>query len=154
YRLAATTITAAANITRAPLTITADNQSVVEGNPLPPLTVHYTGFVHGETTASLTAPPTVTTTATPASAPGTYALTPAGAVDVNYAISYVAGTLTVTAAPLRLTAPVALKVKGGVVSFKGHPVKLNDPALQAQVQVKLTTSAGTFQAHAAGVKIR
>ena len=52
-------------VTPAPLTITADNQTKVYGAALPTLTASYTGFVNGDTAASLTTPPTLTTTATP-----------------------------------------------------------------------------------------
>jgi hypothetical protein len=84
-------------VTPAPLTITANNQSKVYEAPLPPLTVSYSGFVNGDTSASLTMQPTVTTTATAASPVGSsYPITATGAVDANYTISYVAGTLTIT----------------------------------------------------------
>ena len=62
----------------------------------PTLTVPLSGFVNGDTLASLTTPPTVTTTATTASPVGTYTITASGAADRNYTISYVAGTLTVS----------------------------------------------------------
>ena len=85
-------------VTTAPLTITADNQTKVYGEALPTLTATYTGFVNGDTSASLTTPPTLTTTATATShvAGSPYAITASGAVDADYTISYVAGTLTVT----------------------------------------------------------
>jgi hypothetical protein len=66
--------------------------------------VSYTGFVNGDTAASLTTPPTVTTTATASSAVGTYPITASGAVDANYTISYSPGTLTVTPVGLTITA--------------------------------------------------
>jgi hypothetical protein len=77
------------------LTITANNQSKAYGAALPVLTVGYSGFVNGDTAASLTTAPTVTTTGTASSAVGTYPITASGAVDANYTISYVPGTLTV-----------------------------------------------------------
>ena len=51
----------------ATLTITADNKAKVYGAALPPLTVSYSGFVNGDTVASLTVGPVVTTTATASS---------------------------------------------------------------------------------------
>jgi cyclophilin family peptidyl-prolyl cis-trans isomerase len=86
------------------LTITANNVSMVYGSALPTLTVSYSGFVNGDTSASLSTQPTPTTTATAASPVGTYPITVSGAVDANYNIIYVAGTLTVTKAPLTITA--------------------------------------------------
>jgi hypothetical protein len=93
----------AETVTQAPLTITADNQQAPFGGPFPVLTVHYSVFVNGDTAASLTTRPTVTTTATTASLAGNYAITASGAVDSNYAITYVSGTLTVVAPPLQVT---------------------------------------------------
>ena len=80
-------------VTPAPLTITADNQTKVYGAALPTLTASYTGFVNGDTSASLTTQPTLSTTATVSShvAGSPYAITATGAVDTNYTISYVAG---------------------------------------------------------------
>ena len=80
----------------APLTITASNQAKVYGQANPALTVSYSGFVNGDTSASLTTGPTVTTTATTTSPVGSYPITASGAVDPNYTISYVAGTLTIS----------------------------------------------------------
>ena len=62
------------SITPAPLTITANNESMAYGQPLPTLTVSYIGFVNGDTFASLTTLPTVTTSATSNSPPGTYVI--------------------------------------------------------------------------------
>jgi F0F1-type ATP synthase epsilon subunit len=93
--------------TQVGLTITANNQSKAYGAALPSLTVSYSGFVNGDTASSLTTAPTVTTTGTASSAAGTYPITASGAVDANYTISYVAGTLTVIPAPT----PTVLSIK-------------------------------------------
>jgi hypothetical protein len=102
----------------APLTITADNQTKVYGDTLPALTVTYTGLVNGDTpgvfSAQGNAPPIVTTTATQASdvLAGGYPIAVNGAVDPNYTISYVSATLTITPAPLTITADNQTKVYG------------------------------------------
>jgi hypothetical protein len=83
-------------VSTATLTITASNQSKIYGVAIPTLTATYSGFVNGDTAASLTTAPTLSTTATASSPVGTYPITASGAVDTNYAISYVAGTLTIT----------------------------------------------------------
>ena len=49
------------------LTITANNQTKVYGAAVPTLTASYSGFVNGDTSASLTTQPTLTTTATASS---------------------------------------------------------------------------------------
>ena len=70
-------------VTPAALTITADNQTKVYGAALPTLTASYSGFVNGDTSASLTTQPTLTTTATASShvAGSPYTITASGAVD-------------------------------------------------------------------------
>ena len=83
----------------AALTITADNKTMDCGAAVPSLTASYSGFVNGDTSASLTTPPSLTTTATPASPAGSYDIDASGAVDLNYNISYAKGTLTVIAVP-------------------------------------------------------
>jgi hypothetical protein len=88
-----------ANITPASLTITANNAAKMAGVANPPLTVTYSGFVPGESSASLTTAPSMSTTASTNSPAGTYAITAFGADDSNYTISYVPGTLTVTNNP-------------------------------------------------------
>ncbi|MDB5059461.1 MAG: Cadherin-like beta sandwich protein, partial [Chloroflexi bacterium] len=99
------------------LTITADNQTNVYGAALPTLTVSYSGFVNGDTSASLTTQPTVSTAAN-ASSPvsgSPYAITASGASDPNYTIVYVDGSLTVTAALLTITADNQTKVYGAAL---------------------------------------
>ena len=105
------------NVTTAPLTITANNQTKVYGAALPTLTVSYTGLVNGDTSASLTTSPTITTTATSAShvAGNPYSITASAAVDSNYTISYVAGSLNVTTATLTITANNQTKVYGAAL---------------------------------------
>ena len=104
-------------ITQAPLTIVAASATKVYGAALPALSVIYSSFVNGDTSASLTAAPSVSTTAAASSpvAAGGYAITASGAVDANYAITYVAGTLTITPAPLTITAASATKVYGAAL---------------------------------------
>ena len=104
-------------VTSAVLTITADNQTKVYGAALPILTASYIGFVNGDTSASLTTQPTLTTTATASShvSGSPYAITASGAVDADYAITYVAGSLTVTTAPLLITADNQTKAYGAAL---------------------------------------
>ena len=99
------------------MTITADNQTKVYGAALPTLTASYTGFVNGDTSASLTTQPTLTTTATASShvAGSPYTITASGAVDADYSITYVAGSLTVTAAALTITADNQTKAYGAAL---------------------------------------
>ena len=96
-------------ITPAALTITADDKSRLVGDPNPPFTATYSGFVQGnvtswngtltpinDTPANLGGALVFATPATPSSPVGAYNITPSGQTSSNYAISYVDGTLTVT----------------------------------------------------------
>jgi hypothetical protein len=100
----------AVTVTPATLTITASGGTMVYGAPVPTITASYAGFVAGDTAASLTTAPTCTTTATSHSAVGSYPSSCTGAVDANYTIGYVAGTVTVTPAPLIPVVTAADKV--------------------------------------------
>src|SRR4029077_12169417 len=106
-------------VTQAPLALTANNASKTYGAAVTALGFTPSGFVNGDTPASLTTQPTLSTTATAASPVGSYAITISGAVDANYSITYVAGTLTVTQAALTLTANNASKAYGAAVPALG-----------------------------------
>jgi len=80
--------------------VTADNKSKMCGQPNPPLTASYNGFVSGENANVLTSPVTLNTTAATSSSEGTYPITASGAVAANYTINYVSGILTVDPTPL------------------------------------------------------
>ena len=141
-------------VTAAPLTITANNQTKVYGAALPTLTASYSGFVNGDTSASLTTQPTLSTTATAGShvAGSPYTITASGAVDSDYSISYVAGSLTVTAAPLTITANNQTKVYGAALptltaSYSGFVN--GDTSASLTTQPTLTTTA-TASSHVAG----
>ena len=88
------------NIARATLTITANNASMVQGTAVPPLSASYSGFVNGDSPASLSTPPRLTTPANAVSLPETYAIVVGGASSPNYAINYANGILVVTPAPV------------------------------------------------------
>lgn len=92
-------------ITQAPLTISAESYTKKQGEAMPEFTVSYAGFKNGESSNVLTKQPVVHCNATADSAPGEYPITVSGAEAQNYAISYVAGKLIVTAAdPVTVTA--------------------------------------------------
>ena len=92
-------------IAKAPLKITAKSYVRKEREANPEFGVTYEGFKNNETEALLTTKPTVTCAATKDSPAGTYDITVSGAVAGNYEISYVAGTLTIEAAPKPLPEP-------------------------------------------------
>ncbi len=82
-------------ITKAKLTVTAQNYTIKEGDALPTFDVAYNGFKNGETANVLTKKPTTTCAATSSSVVGTYEIVASGAEAKNYDINYVAGTLTI-----------------------------------------------------------
>ena len=82
-------------ITQAPLTATAENKSATYGDTAPAYTVRYAGFVNGETASVVTGLITFDCAYAAGSDAGEYAITPKGATADNYAITFVAGKLTV-----------------------------------------------------------
>ena len=94
-------------VTPAPLTITASGVSLVYGASDPALGVTYSGFVNDETSSVLGGTLSVVDAdAAPTTGVGSYAgvITASGLTSTNYTITYVAGNLTVTPAPLTITA--------------------------------------------------
>jgi len=87
---------ASINVQRTALTIAADDKTRAFGIPNPPLTASYSGLVHGDTPASLDAPTSLTTSATLTSSPGSYPIIASGAADINYDITFIPATLTIT----------------------------------------------------------
>ena len=102
-------------VTPAPLTVTANGVSRVYGASDPALGVSYSGFVNGETSSVLGGTLSVVDSdAAPTTGVGSYAgvITASGQTSTNYTITYVAGNLTVTPAPLTITANSVTRVYG------------------------------------------
>ncbi len=96
-------VTADFSITKAALTVTADSgQTKVYGATDPALTYTITGFVNGDTESSLDTGVSI------ARATGedvdTYTITPSGAADSNYTVSFVTADFSITKASLTVTA--------------------------------------------------
>ena len=96
------------------LTVTASSASVVYGGPAPAVTASYSGFIRSDTAASLDTPATCTV-APNSGAAGSYATTCSGAADPSYGFAYVPGTLTITKAPLTVTANDQTMTYGGAL---------------------------------------
>jgi sugar lactone lactonase YvrE len=110
---AITNVPGVLTITQVPLTITADDQVKPYGQPNPVLTYTYSGFVNGDGPTSMSSQPTPQTTATTTSPLGNYPIIISGAVNPNYAITYVPGTLSIRIAQTITTfAPPPTKVYG------------------------------------------
>jgi hypothetical protein len=134
-------------ITPAPLTITADSKTMVYGGTMPALTASYSGLVNGDTPSSLTTAPSLTTAAAN-SHTGSYPINVSGAVDADYTISYIAGTLTITPAPLTITADSLTKVYGAALpaltaSYSGLVNGDTPASLTAPPVLTTTATAGS-----------
>jgi hypothetical protein len=99
----------------AALSITAGSTSATYGGSIPPISASYSGFVNGDTAASLTSQPLCSTTATSSSPVGTYPTSCSGAGDPNYTISYVSGAVQITTAPLMIAASSPTMTYGATV---------------------------------------
>ena len=115
YRVSIPNVTA--DISKAALTLTADNQTRVYGEVNPAFTVRLSGFVNGETLSNsgVSGSGAATSVATQASPVSSYAITPnAGNLAAqNYAfISLVDGSLAVTPRTLHVTANNVVRLAG------------------------------------------
>lgn len=132
---------------------------MVYGSAVPALSASYSGFVDGDGASSLTTPPTCSTTATSASPVGSYAIVCSGAVDTNYEIGYVDGSMQVTTAALTITASSASMTYGGsvpVVTANYSGFVNNDSASSLTTPPICSTAAtssspvGTYQSSCSG----
>ena len=99
-------------VTPAPLTIIVDDKSKVYGAADPALTYQVTGLVNGDASSVVSGVVLSTTTGAAATA-GTHPITVSGGTAVNYNVTDVDGTLTVSkAASLTVTADAEGKVYG------------------------------------------
>jgi len=99
-------------ITKATLTVTADNQTAQYSDATPPLTFQYAGFQGDDDEGELVTTPTCSTEREPSDPAGTFLITCSGGNDNNYTFSFVSGTFTVTHedAPIMLDNEVAFLV--------------------------------------------
>ncbi|HEV3339551.1 MAG TPA: MBG domain-containing protein, partial [Pirellulales bacterium] len=103
-------------VTPATLTVMADDQTMVYGAAVPPLTATIRGFVNGDTSSVVSGTPSLSTAATTASGVGSYAITAAGTLSAaNYTFVFVNGTLSVTPATLTVTPDDQTMVYGATV---------------------------------------
>ncbi|TJZ63051.1 T9SS type B sorting domain-containing protein [Sphingobacterium olei] len=124
------------------VTITAANQSKIYGAANPVLTFTYTNLLEGDTQIQIE--PSISTEATTGSNVGTYEITLSGGSDPNYDFTLVNGTLSVTPAPLTITADDQSKVYGAAnpvltVEYDG----LVNGDTQIQIEPSIATTATT-----------
>ncbi len=93
-------------VAKAPLTVEADNKTIVFGEALPTLTFSYSGFVNAESASSLSSVPAVSTTALASSDAGSYPINMTGGSADNYELSLADALLTISKASQSITADV------------------------------------------------
>jgi hypothetical protein len=99
-------------ISTAPLAITALDATRQYGTTNPVFSVTMQGFVNNEDATVLGGTLLVASAADATSAVGTYDIVPTGLTSTNYALSYTNGTLTVSQAPLTVTASSTNRIYG------------------------------------------
>jgi hypothetical protein len=137
--LAAPTVSHSIVVNAAVLTVIANNSSRSYGAANPAFTQSYSGFVNGDTSSVLTGAPSLTTTATSASAPGSYSITAAVGTLMasNYTFGFVNGTLTVTAA----TQTIGFTALASPVTYGVSPISLSATA-SSGLAVAFSVSSG------------
>ena len=126
------------NVAKATLTITADSKAINISEPLPELTMSFSGFVNGDDQSSLDQLPAIATTATASSPAGVYPITLTGGSDANYDFNLVNGQLTIISVELH---NITFNVTFGGAAEANATIEVNgktlttDAAGQATVQL-------------------
>jgi hypothetical protein len=135
-------------VNAAALTVTTNPATKVYGDANPDFSVSYSGLVLGQDESVLGGTLAFNTSATVASAAGSYDVTPAGLTSANYSITFVKGSLSVTKASLTITADHAEKVYGDAnPAFGGKIVGIkNNDAITASYSSPATqaSAVGTY----------
>jgi hypothetical protein len=138
-----------ADITKATISVTADNQSMASGAADPAFTFTYGAFVGSDTADEIDTDPSCTA-ATPHTAAGTYPITCSGGVDNNYDFTYTDGVLTVSSTSVTVNLSSAKKHdgwvlessetsnKGGARNSKSSTIMLGDDANNKQYRAILS----------------
>ncbi|MBV9519379.1 MAG: hypothetical protein JO068_14795, partial [Hyphomicrobiales bacterium] len=136
---AITIVNATGTITPAPLTITANNATQVIGTPDPVFSASFGPFPSGLGPSALSGTLSFTTNA-PAGSPGSFEIFASGVSSPNFDITFVPGTLLVTAANNSLP-PVPFEMDQG----NGAPAfSFTDPVL-ASLLVQASDTGATMK---------
>lgn len=109
-----TTSSGTLTITKAVLTVRADDAARVYGATNPAFSYSISGFINGDAAGVVSGTPVLTTTATTSSAAGTYPITvsTSGLSAANYTFTATNGTLTISKAVLSVKADDAARTYG------------------------------------------
>ena len=102
----------AVTVTKIPLTAHVANTTKVYGDANPEFNITYSGFRDGDSEVGFSVPASISTIVDNSSKVGKYDIVASGAVSDKYEISYIPGTLTVTKAPLSISAGNYTKKQG------------------------------------------
>jgi hypothetical protein len=123
------------------LTVTADSQTMIQGNELPTLTMTYEGFVNSDSENELDIMPIASTTASASSEVGDYTITVSGGSDNNYLFTYIEGTLTISSG-----SSIVAESSNMLVEVYPNPannvVKIALPKSITNASIELYNSAG------------
>ena len=156
YTLPTSVSGAIGSITKAPLSVTANNVSKIYDGALYSggNGVVYSGFVNNESSAVLAGALSYDGTSQGARNAGSYVITPQGLSSANYAVSFVDGTLTIS--PAALSAIVASltgassKVYDGTTSATLTPGNFSLSGFVSGEGAWVTKTSGTFDTASAG----
>ena len=99
-------------VVKIPLTAHVANTTKVYGDANPEFNITYSGFREGDSEVGFSVPASISTIVDNSSKVGKYDIVASGAVSDKYEISYIPGTLTVTKAPLSISAGNYTKKQG------------------------------------------
>ena len=99
-------------VVKIPLTAHVANNTKVYGDTNPEFNITYSGFRDGDSEVGFSVPASISTIVDNSSKVGKYDIVASGAVSDKYEISYIPGTLTVTKAPLSISAGNYTKKQG------------------------------------------
>ena len=139
-------------VNKAVLTVTAASTTRTYGSANPALTYSISGFVNTDTSSVVSGAPSLHTTAVTCSSVGSYPITiGAGTLSAaNYSFSYVGGTLSVTPAPLTITATSKSKTYGTTLTLGTTSFTTRGLLAGATVTGVTLTSAGSAAGAAVG----
>lgn len=127
----------AVTVTKIPLTAHVANTTKVYGDANPEFNITYSGFRDGDSEVGFSVPASISTIVDNSSKVGKYDIVASGAVSDKYEISYIPGTLTVTKAPLSISAGNYTKKQGDAMpvfkaSYAGFKNGENESVLTKQ----------------------
>ena len=140
-------------VTKANLTVSADDRTKVYGTVNPELTFTYSGFVNSDDESSIDTDPAIITTADVLSDAGSYPIVLANGNDNNYNLNRVDGALNITKAQITATADSKIKAYTALnpeltISYAGfknsdNPMSL-DLAPVASTTATQVSDAGSY----------